>query len=336
MGMAEVSSKRRKRTKTDIGCQSSAIKKIKEMFDAVMPEDFYDFWAFCEELNPKNPEDALMDTMGLQLVGPYDVLTGKLDGLSESSYHLHWRYYYDPPEFMTVIRGNEDQGFHIGYYRDEPQALPVFVASNKAKVSCEMSVIGENLFSALNTCITENLKKIKDKSQQSSLKKMQTSLITKAKELQYSLATTTPAIKARNKKVNSKTLHKAGIVVPVNAMDVGYRPLTVTDAELKKMLKTITESENKSAKDKASDELQELLTFVQFANDEGDYGMGLELGLDLFCFGSKQFHNTILQLLPLAYQLLGREKYAKIIQEHLENRDREKLSEASKHHHHHH
>lgn len=28
------------------------------------------------------------------------------------------------------------------------------------------------------------------------------------------------------------------------------------------------------------------MTFVQFANDECDYGMGLELGMDLFCYGS--------------------------------------------------
>ena len=32
--------------------------------------------------------------------------------------------------------------------------------------------------------------------------------------------------------------------------------------------------------------VQEMMTYVQFANDECDYGMGLELGLDLFCHGS--------------------------------------------------
>lgn len=32
--------------------------------------------------------------------------------------------------------------------------------------------------------------------------------------------------------------------------------------------------------------VQEMVTYVQFANDECDYGMGLELGLDLFCHGS--------------------------------------------------
>ena len=69
------------------------------------------------------------------------------------------------------------------------------------------------------------------KSKQKSLKTLQTSLMSKAKELKYNLESSTSAIKARNKKVVSKTFHKAGIVVPVDANDVGYRPLTVTDGE---------------------------------------------------------------------------------------------------------
>ena len=69
------------------------------------------------------------------------------------------------------------------------------------------------------------------KSKQKALKTLQMSLVSKAKELKYNLDTGTPAIKARNKKVVSKTFHKAGIVVPVDRNDVGYRPLTVTDGE---------------------------------------------------------------------------------------------------------
>lgn len=69
------------------------------------------------------------------------------------------------------------------------------------------------------------------KLKQKSLKTLQASLLSKAKELKYNLDTRTSGIKARNKKVVSKTFHKAGIVVPVDANDVGYRPLTVTDGE---------------------------------------------------------------------------------------------------------
>ena len=60
---------------------------------------------------------------------------------------------------------------------------------------------------------------------------------------------------------------------------------------------------------------------IQFANDECDYGEGLELGLDLFSFTSEDcFHKVILSLLPLAYQFLNRDAFGKILDAHLANR----------------
>ena len=76
-----------------------------------------------------------------------------------------------------------------------------------------------------------------------------------------------------------------------------------------------------SARDKAMEPVEELVTLVQFANDECDYGMGLELGLDLFCH-SDLFGPTVLHLLPLAYELLQRGPFALIIREHLKNRSK--------------
>lgn len=73
----------------------------------------------------------------------------------------------------------------------------------------------------------------------------------------------------------------------------------------------------------AFEPLQEVITLVQFANDECDYGMGLELGLNLFSHGNQSFHTNIEQLLPLAYDLLQREEYSKVCQEHLKTRTEE-------------
>lgn len=44
---------------------------------------------------------------------------------------------------------------------------------------------------------------------------------------------------------------------------------------------------------KAFAPVQEMMTYVQFANDECDYGMGLELGMDLFCHGSHVSEHTL-------------------------------------------
>ena len=89
------------------------------------------------------------------------------------------------------------------------------------------------------------------------------------------------------------------------------------------MLDNIASKRDKMAQELACEPLQEMITFVQFANDECDYGMGLELGIDLFCHGNPVFHDYILRLLPLAYELLDRSAFGKIIKEHLKKRRRD-------------
>ena len=75
--------------------------------------------------------------------------------------------------------------------------------------------------------------------------------------------------------------------------------------------------------------VQEIMTYVQLANDECDYGMGLELRLDLFCHGSHYFHKVAGQLLPLAYNLLKRNLFAEINEAHLANRSQEDVDQLA-------
>lgn len=124
---------------------------IKEKFLVDMPEDFYLFWEFCKEQNPKCPSEALKD-FGLILVGPYDILADKFCNAKDKTpemYLLHWRYYYDPPEFQTVIKSNSISGYHIGYFRDSPDEPPVFLASNNAERDGVFEIMGENIFAAV-------------------------------------------------------------------------------------------------------------------------------------------------------------------------------------------
>ena len=92
--------------------------------------------------------------------------------------------------------------------------------------------------------------------------------------------------------------------------------------ELLKLLNRIASCTEEKKRDEAFEPLEEVITFVQFANDECDYGMGLELGLDLFGHGDPFFHTVLEHLLPLAYELLGREGYACICREHLKCRNK--------------
>lgn len=63
--------------------------------------------------------DALADTLDLKLVGPFEILAGahKASQNSKPNIHLHWRFFYDPPEFQTILLGNRATQHHIGYYR---------------------------------------------------------------------------------------------------------------------------------------------------------------------------------------------------------------------------
>ena len=53
------------------------------------------------------------------------------------------------------------------------------------------------------------------------------------------------------------------------------------------LLTQVVEAETEEERELALDPVQQLVNFVQFANDEGDPGMGLELGLALLCHGGQ-------------------------------------------------
>ena len=123
------------------------------------------------------------------------------------------------------------------------------------------------------------------------------------------------------------------MVVPVEN-DIGYRPVQLTKGltedfskkdsdcfhhldQLKKACDKFCKGSSVHETQTAEDDLQHVITCIQFANDECDYGEGLEFGLNLFLYGSAKLHSRILSLLPLAYKLLHRDLYAIIIHDHI-------------------
>ena len=122
--------------------------KIEEAYKLKMPDDFFHFWDFCKERNREKPEEALVDTLGLKLVGPFDFISNpeKMQKVEEKKdFLVHWRFYFDPPEFQTLL-ASTNSNFHVGYFRDDPKDLPVFTASNDPDDNCKMTLIGDNLF----------------------------------------------------------------------------------------------------------------------------------------------------------------------------------------------
>jgi len=124
--------------------------KIEEKFMVKMPEDFYLFWQFCKEQNHEKPLEALLPTLNLRLVGPFDLLANHVDedAAKEEDWLNHWRFYFDPPEFQTML-ADEESTFHIGYFRDTPDEAPVLVASAEESHGARLSMLGDNLFGAV-------------------------------------------------------------------------------------------------------------------------------------------------------------------------------------------
>jgi hypothetical protein len=78
----------------------------------------------------------------------------------------------------------------------------------------------------------EAMKRKCDPFQRMKVSKIQTALQLWAKSKNFHLNVSSEAMKARNRKVVTKTFHNAGIVVPWNRKtELGYRELVETDGE---------------------------------------------------------------------------------------------------------
>ncbi|POI20973.1 hypothetical protein CIB84_015280, partial [Bambusicola thoracicus] len=129
--------------------------------------------------------DALMSSVGLKLVGPYDILAGKHKKAKSTdvNFSLHWRFFYDPPEFQTILVGDSKTQYHMGYFR-------YLIESLLRRVS-----------SVYRLFLSKKLKEVTDKKKNAVLKDIDEKLTRTAKELGYSLEQKTMKMKQRDKKV---------------------------------------------------------------------------------------------------------------------------------------
>ena len=242
---------------------------------------------------------------------------------------LCFRYYRDPPEFHTVlIVENDSDDLHYGYFRDDPNQPPCFIAAAAPKKGPALKYCADHLLELVsNLCCTKINKLNKSPSlnaqetrELENLNSLKSKLQKFAETANISLNCTEKALKSRKKRTQGTTFHKLGISVPVEN-DIGYRPIHHDDKTLMKMMDKVAKCSTQSERVSAFSPLHEQITFVQFANDESDFGMGLELGIDFFLHGGECFHKTVLKLLPTAYKFLKRDLYAEIIEKHLAQRE---------------
>lgn len=284
------------------------------------PSDLYGVFELALELRPKSPCEAFVDTLGLRLIGPFDLLAAanEKEVTVVKPLYLHGRFFFDPPEVAaTVLDTDSDVGRHWGYFRDAPDQVPEYIVCAESSGECKFDIAGSNLFDVLESRLQICRSSFKDYEAANLLQKI------KEHREGTSLSQTRSVSSLRSKRSKeyvAPSLHQLGIVVPVDIENnTGYRELPTNGKDLADLLHRLKKDDagKNSAERKR---LSELMTRATIACDECDFGTGLLLGLDVFSVGSC-VEKEALQLLRIAYMLLDRVNLYKILSGHCKHRD---------------
>ncbi|VDN99722.1 unnamed protein product [Rodentolepis nana] len=191
---------------------------INSKFLLMCPSDFFKFYQFCCSISSDAPLDALFHDTGLRLVGPFEVLADKNSCSGYDCLTDYYRYFHDPPEFVTVLTEDGEHPFHIGYFRDDYTEVPKFLASSSPQESGKLVIVGGDIFAAIFEYLEQKKKKKSDIYQK---------LMTFVKENRLTLVKKNSV----KRKPTCKTLNEVGIEIKLHG-DIGYRPVNATNSTL--------------------------------------------------------------------------------------------------------
>jgi hypothetical protein len=297
-------------------------KLLRHLYGFDFPDDFHQFWEFATRLKPLDPLHALYDALGEVLTGPFEVLAGRFDTITPPScLYLHWRYYMDPPEFFSVLVGNVD-GYHTGYYFDDPANPLGCLASYYANDAFELSPDGDTLFEAVRLQLEYHQRDCEESlTHEPEEASHAFGMLTELEGLRHALREYATGRRtetgeayvekylrrrpARWRRVVAATQEGMGIVVPRQQ----YRPLFRSDEKLWQLLWETDDPAGLA--EKARQELR-----------AGYPGTALKVARDLWATGRERHTEYAWELLDAAYTELGRDILREVAQVHRAARDR--------------
>ncbi|GMR48577.1 hypothetical protein PMAYCL1PPCAC_18772 [Pristionchus mayeri] len=273
------------------------------------PQSIYSLWKKALHHDSLDPRGAFSEINGLRLVGFFDFLAGDLKEATDDEIRIHARYSTDLPEMQTIMVSNAGR---YALWRDDPAQSSSFIVYVKHEDDhfTKITMVGDKPVHALVHAAGDGVDAILDKFYPSSVYEWAT-----AAKLKHDAKA---AITRRSKTAIGRPLHTMRLNVPVDKNDVGYRSLGVDLNKMKRTMTLIGESTEEVAKKKKMAELREIGTNVQLANDECDFGTGLEFGHDLFIANYPNLDPMAKRYLAMAYQLLGRFEFGAIVNAHME------------------
>eukprot|EP01012_Entosiphon_sulcatum_P043743 TRINITY_DN58135_c0_g1_i1.p1 TRINITY_DN58135_c0_g1~~TRINITY_DN58135_c0_g1_i1.p1 ORF type:complete len:326 (-),score=48.55 TRINITY_DN58135_c0_g1_i1:8-964(-) len=287
---------------------TAMIESLSAVYSLTFPDELFAVWQVaCEADDPL----AAFEGVGIKLVGPFEILSARCFA-EDAKPHLHWRFPYDPPEFMTVMVDSRNDR-HWGYVWDDPKEPPVAVASG-TKDTYTFTIEAPTLIASL-TALAEKRGAAC------------AALAAKLRTAGSVYSAPRGAKTLRRKKTLGNVFSGLGMVVPYDSKtQLGYRDLPMSVAELKRLLQRVASGDATKEQRK---EYDQMVTFVDVANDECDFGHGLEVGLDMFCIAppGSELLRTCQRILDNAYMLLGRPLFQDIITDHLPTRHSRPLAQ---------
>jgi hypothetical protein len=279
---------------------------LQEVFEMPFPTEELDAVLHAaRSVNHDDPLHAWAES-GIVLTGPFEVLQGVAFKSDVEKWTRH-RGIRDPPEAMcfAIVKYRAatatSQYSRLCLFRDDPKELPSFIVSI-ADDSGKLEIIGTSLAVAVALAVDGGKSTVTG----GLLAHFAAGAMDKSR-----------ASRARASRVIAKTASGVGIVVPYSKKtELGYRVPMIERSRLLKMLQAVNDGKLSL---KSREDLDEQLRFNDISNDECDFGLGLELGLDFLSQvdpakqGAKTLAVHASRLLSTAYQLLGRDLFAHIL-----------------------
>jgi hypothetical protein len=282
---------------------------LEEVFEMPFPETHMRLVLdVAKAILPSDPARAFMAKAGIRLVGPFQVLLGYAYK-SDVDKWTHWRSRYDPPEIQTLfvrdLAGTDSE--HFCFHRDSPKDLPKMVVKGTSN-GAKFLIVADNVVTAIHQLLPPH--------------SAEASMLEKAfPEVAAPAHGEKATLKHRNSVTIARTISGLGIVVPyVKKTELGYRePMFTTAHFMSLVVASGAAPGGKGLNPKQAEELYDQYRFADIANDEGDFGLGLELGLNMFTAVKRldSVATNCCRILDTAYQLLDRDLFRHILKCHV-------------------
>lgn len=293
--------------------------QLRDWYGFDFPDDLLGVWELAKQINRKEPHEAF-EPAALHLSGVFDVLAGEFD--DEPPLDPLWTHgmsYWDSPEMFTVFWGECD-GYHLGYWFDDPAEPPTCVVGYYNNDAYDLSRFPANLFLTIKRELEYG--HVGAEENRDDEPKFYDKLLARIAKVREALQPHLPGAAKRRTQIGQAYLDR---YTDADVSDDGIVGET-WGSECIRAPKRLYR--RPSARDESIwDEVQEIegarrwLLEARQAIDDGYPATALKLGKDVFRLGDQSLQRESCEVMQSAYHALGRPLLAEVLKARQEQRE---------------